>query len=268
MKKYLLIPLFPFTIATVHAAENCTSEQRRVNTDNTSLITKKIIAGPVKSVSVKSTLPVGTSHNNTTDFELSSCGKLTRYEQKIDTVYMPGVTTTIRAAIDPSTPDLMTNSYETDKHGQKTNMFSERVFTKNKQNQIISFRTTDRDADGTITDETYITRKDGRITTLATRVSGNNIVYQYHYNDLGQLIQITDDQNLSTTDYRYNDKGQRESETVIQQRPDGSLKTFTRLCEERDTHGNCLTEKNKTVNSNDGDEKTMEYATYYQYQYY
>ncbi len=266
MKKYLLIPLF--AIATVHAAENCTSEQRRINTDNTSLITQKIIAGTVKSVSVKSTLPVGTSHNNTTDFELSSCGKLTRYEQKIDTVYMPGVTTTIRAAIDPSTPDLMTNRYETDKHGQKTNMFSERVFTKDKQNQIISFRTTDRDTDSTVTDETYITRQDGRIITLTTQVSGNNIVYQYHYNDLGQFIQITDDQNLSTTDYRYNDKGQRESETVIQQRPDGGLKTFTRLCEERDTHGNCLTEKNKVVTSNDGDEKIMEYTTYYQYQYY
>lgn len=268
MKKYLLIPLLSFAVTTALAAENCTSEQHRINTNNTALITQKIIDGPVKSVSVKSSIPVGTAHNNTTDFELSSCGKLTLYEQKIDTVYMPGVTTTIRAAIDPSTPDLMTNSYETDKHGQKTNMLSERVFTKDKQNQIISFRTTNRDADGTVTDETYITRKDGRITTLATQVSGNSIVYQYHYNDLGQLIQITDDQNLSTTDYRYNDKGQRESETVMQQRTDGSLKTFTRLCEERDTHGNCLTEKNKTVNSNAGDEKIMEYATYYQYQYY
>lgn len=279
------------------ASKMCSDEQRSINKQNTYIITGDIFYGPVKSVKAIHTRPenkYGKTDNETTIYQFSDCNELTEFSWKSQSVISPSNSVTfvtegeltgrnpyhVKAVSDFSAPGnsrYTTASlfYYTDSNGriiknEEALLTKNRVFSDaDEQNQR---RELSADSDNTLS-VSAINWKDGLIDTRVGEQYGAKIAFQYSYNHLNQLESVIDsasdkpvDVFLQKKKYSYDSKGFPD-EAVTELYENGQLiNSDTIKCQEKDSHGNCLTTTTITTKRKFKPEITK--TTQYIYTYY
>lgn len=287
MNNNIFIVLIPLLIANAQASGTCTNEKRKINDQNTFILTGTTPFGPVKSIQ---SITIDENNNKTTgniSAEFSDCGELISLERS----YEPGSNTDIYSSSEKTklikntpphtqtvfiynypqtyTKSIVDNLYYVDKEGkiikQKTQSADEKQ-EKLKSNEIINTSTS---AEG------VYNWNHGLVDNMTSKSSDNLITtIQYHWNDNGKIsntivnsIEGPAEIWLTKLIYYYSAEQFFEKKVNEFYKNDKMLSSATVACLENDPYGNCILETTTFV-IEPNQKPSLISTTKYNYQYY
>ncbi|WP_193015142.1 hypothetical protein [Proteus sp. FME41] len=250
MKSPLLLILAFYTTSSFSAVtppRQCTDTEKQNNIANNTIILLNSYNGPIKSITMTSTLPDdGRFKALKGEIKLDECGNLLKDSTSMQE-YVEGNVETNLIRTSPDNPYVIRYQFQI-KNPQRTHsIYMQETYSKDEQNRLNKKITQYYTNDGVLI-ETDISRfdyKDGRIIKeISTSSSPDQdvITTQYAYNAQGKLVQVIEDKKLNV-EYQYDDKGKVIKQANYIKGMYDEDKAFITTCLEWDTFNNCSKEQ-------------------------
>lgn len=250
MKSPLLLTLSLYAVSSfsaIAASPQCPDTEKQKNIANTTIMLLSSYNGPVKSVTMTSTIPHdGRFKALKGEILLDECGNLLKDSTSMQEYFEGNIETNL-IRTSPDNPSVIRYQFQMKNAYGSHSIYMQETYRKDKQNRLNEKITQYYANDGALM-ETFMSQfdyKDGRIVKEVSQSSGSTheiITTEYFYNPQGKLQQVTEDGKINV-EYQYDAQGKVIKQSNYIKGMNGEDKAFISTCLEWDKFNNCSKEQ-------------------------
>lgn len=255
----LLIPLSLYTISlspAIAASAQCTNTEKQTNIANSDIILLSSYNGPVKSVTMTSTIPHdGRFKALKGEIHFDECGKLLKNSTSMQEYFEGNVETNLIRTL-PNNPSVIRYQFQIKNAYGSHSIYMQETYHQDKQNRFNKRVIQYYGNDGTLLDTvtSQFDYKDGRIikeTSESSDPTTKPITTEYTYSPQGKLQSVIEDGKINV-EYQYDLDGKVVTQSNYIKGINGEDKAFITTCLEWDKFANCSKEElESTITFND-----------------
>ncbi|MCT6518323.1 MULTISPECIES: hypothetical protein [Enterobacterales] len=244
------------SLPAVAASTQCTETEKQANIANSDIMLLISYNGPVKSVTMTSTIPHdGRFKALKGEIHFDECGKLLKDSTSMQE-YVEGNVETHLIRTLPNNPSVIRYQFQIKNAYGAHSIYMQETYHKNGQNQfnkrVIEYYANDGTLLDTITSQ--FDYQDGRIvkeTSKSSDPTTEAITTEYQYNPQGKLQTVIEDGKINV-EYQYDREGKVITQSNYVKGINGEDKSFITTCLEWDKFANCSKEElESTIKFND-----------------
>ncbi|HEK0786479.1 hypothetical protein ACPAVH_22030 [Enterobacteriaceae bacterium TYF_5] len=251
MKSQLLLITFSLyavsSFSAIAASTQCTDIEKQTNIANNDIILLSSYNGPVKSVTMTSTIPHdGRFKAFKGEIHFDECGKLLKDSTSMQEYFEGNVETNLIRTL-PNNPSVIRYQFQRKNAYGSHSIYMQETYHKDEQNRfnkkVIQYYSNDGALLDTVTSQ--FDYKDGRIikeTSKSSDPTTKIITTEYSYNPQGKLQSVIEDGKINV-EYQYDLKGKVVTQSNYIKGINGEDKAFITTCLEWDKFANCSKEE-------------------------
>ncbi|MBI6337747.1 MULTISPECIES: hypothetical protein [Proteus] len=242
--------LFIFSLYTLFislpvfaTSTSCKVLQKQVNQSNNMPTLLEFYYGPIKSISITSTLPEnGRFKAYKGEIQFDECGSLTKFDSSTQEYIHERIETNL---VRMSTPYNIKYKYQLKSLHKIYTLYLNEIYGKNSQNQLINKTSHFYDGDGTLigTDFSKIVYDGNKIaseTIIESSAENQGSTIYYSYDNKGRLLKAIDN-NEVMLEFNYGEDDKILHQTQIFTSLYDDIREYDSTCQEWDKYNNCLT---------------------------
>ncbi|MBI6218215.1 hypothetical protein ACNARK_16235 [Proteus sp. DFP240708] len=242
--------LFIFSLYTLFislpvfaTSTSCKVLQKQVNQSNNMPTLLEFYYGPIKSISITSTLPEnGRFKAYKGEIQFDECGSLTKFDSSTQEYIHERIETNL---VRMSTPYNIKYKYQLKSLHKLYTLYLNEIYGKNSQNQLINKTSHFYDGDGTLigTDFSKIVYDGNKIaseTIIESSAENQGSTIYYSYDNKGRLLKAIDN-NEVMLEFNYGEDDKILHQTQIFTSLYDDIREYDSTCQEWDKYNNCLT---------------------------
>ncbi|MBI6529121.1 hypothetical protein JEP40_08335 [Proteus vulgaris] len=244
----LSLSLYAFSSSSAIAASTqCTATEKQKNISNTTIMLLSSFNGPVKSVTMTSTLPNdGRFKALKGEIHLDECGNLLKDSTSMQE-YIEGNVETNLIRTTPDNPLVIRYQFQLKNSYGSHSIYMQENYSKDQQNRLNKKITQYYANNGELIDTltSQFDYKDGRIikeTSKSSDPTTEIITTEYTYNPQGKLQSVLEDGKVNV-EYQYDPEGKIVTQSNYIKGVNGEDKAFITTCLEWDKFDNCTKEQ-------------------------
>lgn len=244
----LSLSLYAFSsFSAIAASTQCTDAEKQTNISNTTIMLLSSFNGPVKSVTMTSTLPNdGRFKALKGEIQLDECGNLLKDSTSMQE-YIEGSIETNLIRTTPDNPLVIRYQFQLKNSYGSHSIYMQESYSKDQQNRLNKKITQYYANDGELIDTltSQFDYKEGRIVKeIAHSSTSSEEVFttEYAYDPQGRLRLVTEDKKINV-EYQYDDQGKVIKQANYIKGMNGEDKAFISTCLEWDKFDNCTKEQ-------------------------
>lgn len=249
-KQLLLITFFLYAVSSfsaIAASTQCTDTEKQTNIANNDIILLSSYNGPVKSVTMTSTIPHdGRFKALKGEIHFDECGKLLKDSTSMQEYFEGNVETNL-IRTSPNNPSVIRYQFQIKNAYGSHSIYMQETYHKDEQNRftkkVIQYYADDGALLDTITSQ--FDYKDGRIireTSKSSDPTTEMITTEYNYSPQGKLQSVIEDGKINV-EYQYDPEGKVITQSNYIKGINGEDKAFITTCLEWDKFANCSKEE-------------------------
>lgn len=251
MKSQLLLITFSLyavsSFSAIAASTQCTDIEKQTNIANNEIILLSSYNGPVKSVTMTSTIPHdGRFKAFKDEIHFDECGKLLKDSTSMQEYFEGNVETNLIRTL-PNNPSVIRYQFQRKNAYGSHSIYMQETYHKDEQNRfnkkVIQYYSNDGALLDTVTSQ--FDYKDGRIikeTSKSSDPTTKIITTEYSYNPQGKLQSVIEDGKINV-EYQYDPEGKVVTQSNYIKGINGEDKAFITTCLEWDKFANCSKEE-------------------------
>ncbi|NBN72978.1 hypothetical protein GWJ01_18040 [Proteus sp. G2618] len=251
MKSQLLLITFSLyavsSFSAIAASTQCTDIEKQTNIANNDIILLSSYNGPVKSVTMTSTIPHdGRFKAFKGEIHFDECGKLLKDSTSMQEYFEGNVETNLIRTL-PNNPSVIRYQFQRKNAYGSHSIYMQETYHKDEQNRfnkkVIQYYSNDGALLDTVTSQ--FDYKDGRIikeTSKSSDPTTKIITTVYTYNPQGKLQSVIEDGKINV-EYQYDPEGKVVTQSNYIKGINGEDKAFITTCLEWDKFANCSKEE-------------------------
>ncbi|HIE5765354.1 TPA: hypothetical protein ACXN3T_000072 [Proteus mirabilis] len=251
MKSQLLLITFSLyavsSFSAIAASTQCTDIEKQTNIANNDIILLSSYNGPVKSVTMTSTIPHdGRFKAFKGEIHFDECGKLLKDSTSMQEYFEGNVETNLIRTL-PNNPSVIRYQFQRKNAYGSHSIYMQETYYKDEQNRfnkkVIQYYSNDGALLDTVTSQ--FDYKDGRIikeTSKSSDPTTKIITTVYTYNPQGKLQSVIEDGKINV-EYQYDPEGKVVTQSNYIKGINGEDKAFITTCLEWDKFANCSKEE-------------------------
>ncbi|MEQ5392308.1 hypothetical protein ABN236_09510 [Proteus sp. fly-1013] len=251
MKSQLLLITFSLyavsSFSAIAASTQCTDIEKQTNIANNDIILLSSYNGPVKSVTMTSTIPHdGRFKAFKGEIHFDECGKLLKDSTSMQEYFEGNVETNL-IRTSPNNPSIIRYQFQIKNAYGSHSIYMQETYHKDEQNRfnkkVIQYYSNDGALLDTVTSQ--FDYKDGRIikeTSKSSDPTTKIITTVYTYNPQGKLQSVIEDGKINV-EYQYDPEGKVVTQSNYIKGINGEDKAFITTCLEWDKFANCSKEE-------------------------
>lgn len=251
MKSQLLLIIFSLyavsSFSAIAASTQCTDIEKQTNIANNDIILLSSYNGPVKSVTMTSTIPHdGRFKAFKGEIHFDECGKLLKDSTSMQEYFEGNVETNLIRTL-PNNPSVIRYQFQRKNAYGSHSIYMQETYHKDEQNRfnkkVIQYYSNDGALLDTVTSQ--FDYKDGRIikeTSKSSDPTTKIITTVYTYNPQGKLQSVIEDGKINV-EYQYDPEGKVVTQSNYIKGINGEDKAFITTCLEWDKFANCSKEE-------------------------
>lgn len=244
------------SLPVIAASTQCTDTEKQINIANNDIILLISYNGPVKSVTMTSTIPRdGRFKAFKGEIHFDECGKLLKDSTSMQEYFEGNVETNL-IRTSPSDPSVIRYQFQIKNTYGSHSIYMQETYHKDGQNRfdkkVIQYYADDGTLLDTVTSQ--FDYKDGHIikeTSKSSDPTAKIITTEYTYNPQGKLQSVIEDGKINV-EYQYDLEGKIVTQSNYIKGINGEDKAFITTCLEWDKFANCSKEElESTIKFND-----------------
>ncbi|MBG5951138.1 hypothetical protein I5E72_15470 [Proteus terrae] len=246
----LLIILSLYAVSSfsaIAASTQCTDTEKQTNIANNDIILLSSYNGPVKSVTMTSTIPHdGRFKALKGEIHFDECGELLKNSTSMQEYLEGNVETNLIRTL-PNNPSVIRYQFQVKNAYGSHSIYMQETYHKDEQNRfnkkVIQYYADDGTLLDTITSQ--FDYKDGRIikeTSKSSDPTTETITTEYIYNPQGKLQSVIENGKVNV-EYQYDSEGKTIKQSNYIKGINGEDKAFITTCLEWDKFANCSKEE-------------------------
>lgn len=246
----LLIILSLYAVSSfsaIAASTQCTDTEKQTNIANNNIILLTSYNGPVKSVTMTSTIPHdGRFKALKGEIHFDECGELLKNSTSMQEYLEGNVETNLIRTL-PNNPSVIRYQFQVKNTYGSHSIYMQETYHKDEQNRfnkkVIQYYADDGTLLDTITSQ--FDYKDGRIikeTSKSSDPTTETITTEYTYNPQGKLQSVIEYGKVNV-EYQYDSEGKTIKQSNYIKGINGEDKAFITTCLEWDKFANCSKEE-------------------------
>lgn len=251
MKSQLLLITFSLyavsSFSAIAASTQCTDIEKQTNIANNDIILLSSYNGPVKSVTMTSTIPHdGRFKAFKGEIHFDECGTLLKDSTSMQEYFEGNVETNLIRTL-PNNPSVIRYQFQRKNAYGSHSIYMQETYHKDEQNRfnkkVIQYYSNDGALLDTVTSQ--FDYKDGRIikeTSKSSDPTTKIITTEYSYNPQGKLQSVIEDGKINV-EYQYDPEGKVVTQSNYIKGINGEDKAFITTCLEWDKFANCSKEE-------------------------
>ncbi len=255
----LLIALSLYAVSSLPAIADpiqCSETEKQTNITNNHIILFSSYNGPIKSVTMTSTIPHdGRFKALKGEIHFDECGKLLKNSTSMQEYFEGNVETNLIRTL-PNNPSVIRYQFQIKNAYGSHSIYMQETYHKDEQNRfnkkVIQYYANDGALLDTITSQ--FDYKDGRIikeTSKSSDPTTKTITTEYTYSPQGKLQSVIEDGKINV-EYQYDLEGKVVTQSNYIKGVNGEDKAFITTCLEWDKFANCSKEElESTIKFND-----------------